>query len=46
MALKRLILRDVAQQRGRIRWVAVRSRRSAKVEAIEAKANKADPRRR
>jgi hypothetical protein len=40
MALKLLILRDVAQQQGRIRWVAVRSRRSAKVEQIEAEANK------
>jgi hypothetical protein len=35
MALKLLILRDVAGQRGRIHWVAVRSRRSAKVVAIE-----------
>ena len=44
MALKLLILRDVAQQRGRVRWVAVRSRRSAKIEQIEAKAeaNKAN----
>jgi hypothetical protein len=41
MALKLLILRDVARQQGRIRWVAVRSRRSAKVEQIEAEANKA-----
>jgi hypothetical protein len=41
MALKLLILRDVARQRGRVRWVAVRSRRSAKVEQIEAEANKA-----
>jgi len=44
MALKQLILRDVAEQQGRIRWVAMRSRRSAKVEQIEAKAeaNKTD----
>jgi len=41
MALKLLILRDVARQRGgRVRWVAVRSRRSAKVEQIEAEAHK------
>jgi hypothetical protein len=43
MALKLLILRDVARQRGRIHWVAVRSRRSAKVVAIEDAAHKAAP---
>jgi hypothetical protein len=43
MALKLLILRDVAGQHGRIHWVAVRSRRSAKVVAIEDAANKAAP---
>jgi hypothetical protein len=43
MALKQLILRDVARQRGRVRWVAVRSRRSAKVVAIEDAAHKPAP---
>jgi hypothetical protein len=43
MALKLLILRDVARQRGQIHWVAVRSRRSAKVVAIEDAAQKAAP---
>jgi hypothetical protein len=43
MALKLLILRDVARQRGRVHWVAVRSRRSAKVVAIEDAAHKAAP---